>query len=348
MSLVGVAYLKFYKLTGEERYLQAARGIAATLAAHIQPGDDNKSPLPFRVNMKTGEVVDAYTAAMVSPVMLFDEMLRLGESGDGKYLAARDHLWQWILDHPVKNNKWSGYYEDVVPSISNLNQQIPMETARFMLRRPEMDPDYKRHVPELLAWVKDRFGKTKHHGATSIKEQDTCFLEMCSHTARYASVNAKWYGLTQDPAYREEARAAFALSVYSVYSKYSKDQCAINYVGITYTNPWFVDSYFDFLCHLQDGIRELPDMAPADADHVIGSDSIIRKINYQAGRIAYTTFEPQGGEILRLSFKPGSITGDAKELAAGAWTYGDYQGASGVLRIHRDAARSIVISANSK
>ncbi|MEI6674764.1 MAG: hypothetical protein WCO57_06265 [Verrucomicrobiota bacterium] len=344
MSLAGVAYLKFYKLTGEEKYLQAARGIATTLAAHVQPGDENKSPLPFRVNMKTGKVVDGYSAAMISPVVLFDEMLHLGESGEGKYLTARDALWKWLLDYPVKNHKWSGYYEDMVTNVTNMNQQSPMETARFMLRHPELDPDYKRHVPELLAWVKDRFGKTKHHGATSIKEQDICFLEMCSHTARYASVNAKWYDLTQDPAYREEARAAFALSIYSVYSKHSKDQSAINYVGITYTCPWFVDSYFDFLCHIQDGMTELPDMAPADADHVIGSDSIINKIKYQPGRIAYTTFEPKGSECLRLTFKPAFITADGKELAAEAWTYGDYNGVSGVLRIHRSDARSVVIS----
>ncbi|MGA2617726.1 MAG: hypothetical protein ABSF26_08960 [Thermoguttaceae bacterium] len=65
-----------------------------------------------------------------------------------------------------------------------------METARFMLRRPEMDPRYKRPVLALLAWVKDRFGKTSRYAATSIREQDCCANEMSSHTARYASVSA--------------------------------------------------------------------------------------------------------------------------------------------------------------
>ena len=34
---------------------------------------------------------------------------------------------------------------------------------------------------------------------------------------------------------------------------------------------------------------------------------------------------------------------DGKALPAEQWTYGDYRGVPGVLRIHREAARSIVI-----
>ncbi len=224
---VGAAYIKFYKLTGEKKYLQAARGIGKTIASHVVDGDAQISPLPFRVNLKDGKVLDAYTAHMVSAVLLFDEMIRLGESGEGVYQAKRDLLWKWVLKYPVQNNEWSGYYEDVPKASTNKNQQSPMETARFMLRHPEMDPDYKRHVPALLAWVKDRFGKTKRYGATSIREQDCCANEMSSHTARYASVTAKWFGVAQDPRDREEARASFALATYSAYSKYSREGVAV-------------------------------------------------------------------------------------------------------------------------
>ena len=344
MGLVGVAYLKFYKFAGDEKYLKAARDIAATIVAHLGTGSETNSPLPFRVNLKTGEVMDPYTSDMLAPVLLFDELIQLGEPGQGKYQAARDRLWNWLLSYPVNNNRWSGYYEDMANNFNNINQQTPMETARFMMRHPEMDPDYKRHVPDLLAFVKNRFGKTKRHGATSIKEQDICFQEMSSHTARYASIAAKWFALTKDPEYREEARAAFALATYSCCNRYSKDQAAVNYVGVGYAPPWFTDSYFDYLCHIQDGMAELPDMAPADADHIIGTDSVIRKVKYQPGRIEYTTFEPRGNEILRITFKPKTITTDGRELASEAWTYGDYHGVSGVLRIRRDAARTIVIS----
>jgi Glycosyl hydrolase family 76 len=258
IAMVGVAYIKFYKLTGEEKYLQAARGIAQTLASHVTAGDATNSPLPFRVNLKDGKVLDAYTASTVAAVLFFDEMIRLGELGNGLYQAKRDIIWKWVLAYPLTTHEWTGYYEDVGSTTRSLNQQCPMETARFMLRRPEFDPDYRWHVPGLLAWVKDSFGQTRRFGATSIREQTCCFFEMSSHTARYASIAAKWFGVTRDPRDREEARASFALATYSASSKYSHQDDSVNYVGIGYVNPWFIDSYFDYLSHILEGMAELP------------------------------------------------------------------------------------------
>jgi len=343
ICLVGVAYIKFYKLTGEEKYLNAARGIAETIIRQVRQGDAERSPLPFRVNLKNGTVTDAYTANMVAPVLFLDELIRLGEPGQPEYQANRDLIWQWILEYPLRNNAWTGFYEDV--GVISLNQHSPMETARFMLQHPEMDPDYRQHVPVLLAWVKNRFGQTGRYGATSVREQDCCFKEMSSHTARYASIVAQWFAVTQDPKDREDARASFALATYSACSQFSQDDRAVNYVGIGYVNPWFTDSYFDYLAHILDGMAALPEMAPTDADHILGSDSIIRKVTYQPGRIEYTTFEPHGNEILRITFIPQTVTADGKPLAATEWTCVEYRGVPGILRIHRESAREITVRA---
>jgi len=48
-----------YKMTGNRRYLDAARRIAETLAARVQPGDADNSPWPFRVHAVTNEVHSA-------------------------------------------------------------------------------------------------------------------------------------------------------------------------------------------------------------------------------------------------------------------------------------------------
>jgi hypothetical protein len=363
MCGVGVAYIKFYKLTGEAKYLEAARGIAKTISSHVTSGDAKTSPLPFRINLKDGRVHDPYTSHMVAAAVLFDELARLGEAEKGVYQANRDLLWKWVLTYPVKNNDWTGYYEDVgspvntelwgknyAPigqNVKNKNQQSPMETARFMLRHPEMSPDYRQQVPALLAWVKETFGKTKRHGATSIREQDACNSEMGSHTSRYASIAAMWFAVSDDPKDREEARAAFSLATYSAYSKYSKDHNGVNYTGISvkYLHPWFVDSYFDYVTHFLEGMAELPEMAPADADHIIGSDSIVKKVTYRPGRIEYATFEPCGNEILRITFQPRSVLANGKELPPKDWMYGEYRGVSGVLRIHRESTGNIAILA---
>jgi hypothetical protein len=260
MCMVGAAYLKYDELTGGRTYEKAALDIAEAVSRHIKPGDATHSPLPFRVILRTGDVLDPYTANMVMPVIFFDRLIERGYDTDGRYAAVRDKLWAWIIKYPVANNEWIGYYEDTYLDDGNLNQQIPLETARYMLRNQARVPEYKTYVPEILKWVKNNFGLTKHYGATSIREQIKCFFEMSSHTARYASVAAAWYAESGDTAWREEARASAALATYSALGNIEQNGYPINYVGIGFVNPWFSDSYFDYIPHLLDTLAALHEL----------------------------------------------------------------------------------------
>ncbi|MBN1895822.1 hypothetical protein JW906_15145, partial [bacterium] len=49
----GSELVNLYKMTGEQKYLDAAVKIANTLASHTKPGDGERSPLPFKVHAKT-------------------------------------------------------------------------------------------------------------------------------------------------------------------------------------------------------------------------------------------------------------------------------------------------------
>jgi hypothetical protein len=340
MALVGSACINFYQFTGEQKYLDAAIGIANTLAQKVRPGDATHSPLPFRVNVGDGSVIAAYTSDMFAPVRLFGELMALGQTGGGTYQKAQKSVWDWVMNYPIKTNKWSNFYEDVGDLPDNLGQTVPMETARYILEHPAMDPNYKRDVPALLNWVKTRFGlPTVRYGAPSIREQDCCFFEMSNHTNRYAAVLAQWFGILTDAndagaaAAREEARACFALSTYSAYNQYSTKGNAINYVGIGYANPWFVDCYFDYICHFLDGMKEMPELAPSDSDHILYSSSVVQSVSYKAGDISYRTFDHGGREMLRLTFTPSQVLADGKPLDRSQWTFGDYRGVSGVLMI---------------
>jgi hypothetical protein len=345
MCMVGTGYLKFFKFSGEKKYLNAALDIAAVIDQHIEPGDEEHSPLPFRVNLQTGAVLDSYCSNMIAPIVFFDELISLGYHGKNNcYVKHRELIWSWILNFPMKNNKWSGYYEDVPSNQSNMNQQNPMEAARYLLEHPEIDPDSQQHVSNLIGWVKQRFGQTRRYSATSIKEQDSWFKEISSHTARSASIMAKWFGVTGDSNDYEEARASFALATYTTCNKFSKPDEAINYTGLEHESPWFSDSYFDFLSHFFDGMAELPEMAPQDQDHIISSSSIISNVNYSPQRIEYHTFEPDGSEILKISFDP-QVFGDGKPLSPSQWSYGDYRNVPGVLRISRIGIKTVTITA---
>ena len=344
ICMVAIGYIEYSNFTGKTEYFARAEEMTKLILEQIKPGDENKSPLPFRVNLKTGEVLDPYCSNMILVIRLFDlisknELCTLDKE---QIAEKRELLWNWIITYPMQNYKWSGYYEDVVSNYDNLNQQNPMETARYILKHPEIDPDYKEHIPALIAWVENRFGQTKRYGATSIREQDGCFQEMSSHTARYASIVAKWFGVCLDEKVREEARATFALATYSAYNKYSENHMSINYTGLEYVEPWFSDSYWDYLPHILDGISELPEMLPKDEDHIFYITTPLVKVSYKPGNVSYEAFEENGMERIKLCFTP-QVFADGKPLDKKYWSFGTFRGVDNILIINRSGIKNIEI-----
>ncbi len=344
ISMCALGYLTFYKITGDTYYRSKGFDVCRTLLKHITNGNKNNSPLPFRVNLKTGEVLASYTSNMITVVNLLDVLIELNDGTFQKniLLQKRNEVMEWIIRYPLTNYYWSGYFEDVKSDSKNFNQQNPMETARYILLHKELDPNYRNNIPKLLHWVKNRYGKTQHYGATSIREQDSFLLQMSSHTARYASVVTLWSEITQNEEDREEARAAFALSSYSAYNKNSKTNRAINYVGIEYKKPWFSDSYWDYLSHFFDGMSVIPEMLPQNENHLFSTTSVISNIRYFEDHIQYQTFNAHGQEKLKLLFNP-LVYADGKPLAKSQWEYKKYRGVSGVLIINRKNTKNILI-----
>src|ERR1043165_653443 len=106
----GWQLVTLYKMTGEQRYEDAAQKIAATLASHIMPmGDSELSPLPFRVNAITGGYPDNVyyrtTTNWTWAIMLFDHF---------GYRAESDSLLHYLITVPARDLKfWGPFYEDV-------------------------------------------------------------------------------------------------------------------------------------------------------------------------------------------------------------------------------------------
>ena len=350
-AMVACAYVDYAKFTREKRFIGLAEGIARTLLAHVKDGNENESPLPFRVNLRTGETIEteghkeAYTSNMIMVVKMIDALLSVDTSLDRKYLEDRKtQVMGWILRCPMKTNLWTCYFEDVKEEYrpDNVNQFSPLETARYLLDHPESDSLYKEHARQLIYFVKYRFGFTRRYGATSIGEQDACIGEMGSHTARYASVVSKWFALTEDKKAREEARASFALSTYSAYNEHSKGDAAVNYTGIGFLNPWFSDSYFDYMSHFLEGFGQLPELLPEDVSHLFYSSSMITGMDYGPDGISYEAYDGDGTERLKLTFVP-EVYADGKPLPSDQWTFGKWQGTANILSIHRKGVKSIEV-----
>jgi hypothetical protein len=319
---LGFGYLKFYELTGDIRYRDAAISCAGALARNIRPGDEKKSPWPFRVYAELGRVREEYTANVIGAIALFDELVRLRMGETSKYEPARAIAWKWLMDVPVRNNVWTGYFEDIpiARDLSNLNQYSPLETARYLLEHPETDPEWRAHVAGLIDFVEQTFGVDKDNGkvkfpgmqfgARTISEQLGYVPKMGSHTSRYASVLARWAAVIGDAAKADEAYRSLNWATY---------MCKPG--GACYDAPdteqgglWFSDGYGDFIRHFLYAMGAQPQWAPEGENHILRSTSVVKKVEYAADRVSYSTFEKSGTEVLRLRFVPRSVAEGASKL----------------------------------
>jgi len=127
----GYAYLRLYEMTGNTKYLRAAIRCADALLKNYKTGDEKNSPWPVRCYARDGKAdggpMGPYSANVIEPIMLFDELIRLRQGDVDSYQRVRDGAWTWLMKYPMQNNVWVGYFEDVKASFGNMNQVIPLE-----------------------------------------------------------------------------------------------------------------------------------------------------------------------------------------------------------------------------
>jgi hypothetical protein len=322
---LGLAYLRFYEFSLEEKYLTAARYCADALAKHVRPGEKSRSPWPFRVDAQTGtKIREDYTSNTVGPIRLLDEMIRLNKGNVAEYKRARDMAFKWLMTYPVQNNIWTQYFEDIYiyPDYrTNLNQYCPLETARYLMEHPECDPDWERHTERIIKWVRNFFAtdsttmaglpeKGIQWGAEVISEQVNDMDKMTSHTARYASIMALWYECTGNEDAKEKAFRSFNWASYGC-----KENGLVKTSLDEGTGYWFSDGYGDYMRHFSRGMASVPEWAPPDENHLLRSSSIVRKIKYGTEKITYTIFDSKARELFKLKDRPKSISAGDKSLS---------------------------------
>jgi hypothetical protein len=344
----GYAYLRLYEMTGKTKYLQAAIRCANALVKNIRTGDELHSPWPVRCYARDGKTgtkpMGPYSANVIEPIMLFDELIRLSEGDVQGYTKTRASAWEWFKKYPLANNVWVGYFEDVSPSMENMNQVIPLEFARYVLLHPDKDPEWREHSHRLIDWVKTtpKWPKYIVHGATVTTEQGNGITFCCnepnqccdSHTARLAAVEALYYAKTGDVTYKEAAYRSFNwVTYFQGLPGRAHAPFAMQW--------WFTDQFSDGPRRLMDAFWAVPEWAPDEESHLVGSSSVVTHVNYGKGSVTYSTFDEQSADVLRLDFTPVSVTGDGKPLTT--FTF-DKQ--THVLRIQHDHAKDIDIQGN--
>jgi hypothetical protein len=321
----------------DKRYLEAAVKIANTLAGHVIQGDENNSPLPFKVNAitgKTGRLINTsgdgkpdqlscFTTNWSGTMELFLYLINLKAGETEKYKKAFSTIIDWMKKYPLKNNKWGPFFEDV-PGWSD-TQINAVTFAQFMMNHSEYFPDWKQDVKKIFDWVYATLGnKTwERFGVIVVNEQTAYRVPGNSHTSREASAELQYAALTGDESLVTNAVRQLYWTTYMV------DNDGKN----CYPNDeiWMTDGYGDYIRHYLRAMAWKPGLAPSDRNVLLSSTSIIQRVDYPllSGNgfqedkakstsklmISYRTFDGNSTETIRLTTKPQKVLVNQKPLA---------------------------------
>lgn len=339
----GAELVTLYKITGNSRYLIAAINIADTLSSHVVPGDGDNSPLPFRVNVNTGEIADSYTSNWTGALRLWDNLIEINQGNITAYNNARSTVSNWLKTYPIMNNKWGPFFEDIgVWSDTEINADT---MAWYILEHPNWDANGLALARNILDWTIATFGDDTWNGVTwsdygvlPIDEQTQYMNPGNSHTARHGSVELIYAQKTGDDSRKDGAIRQLNWATYMV------DENGRNKYPTSDT--WLTDGYGDYVRHYLRAMAAAPELAPSGQNHLLNSSSVVKSVIYTTTQVIYSTFAPKSIETLKLGFVPrtvragGVVLAERSDLDKEGWVY-DSQTA--VLQIRHDRAAEIEI-----
>lgn len=340
-SMVGVSLLELYKVTGSKKYLNSAINIANCLSKNAIQGTELNSPWPMRVMADNGNIIDGVFSANVSfSCRLFDELLRMGQTGNGLYLITRDSVWSWLKKNVIvydDASKWKNFFEDHNGDEDNPLQVNALETVRYLLEKGEnADPEWFSLAGKIINQVQRRWALTSldKEGYVCIAEQQTDLSPYNSHTARYGSILAMYYEAGASIEYKDIAYHSLCYGIYSIenngftstYYKSEKD-------------AWTTDSFGDFLGHYIDAFAAVPEWA-GNGNHLLRSSGTIKQVSYiGTNRILYKTYDDSGIEKLKLKDEPISITINGRLISSYNW-----DDITNILLINRSGGANVDIT----
>jgi hypothetical protein len=304
----GAELLTLFKITDERRYLDAAIGIADTLARNAKPGDAQTSPWPFRVHAETGEVFQSnrgafsYTTNWTGALRLFDGLIEMGKGRVSDYELARTLVEAWLQAYPLNNQRWGPFFEDI--NIYSDTQINAGTLALYILEHPTWIADDLAAVRRILDWTDAAFGNAfwSKYGVRATNEQTAYEVPGNSHTSRQASLELLWAERSADASRKAQAIRNLSWATYMVdddgKNRYYRDDI------------WLTDGYGDYVRHYLRAMAAAPELAPDDQNHLLRTTSVIRGIHYGDETITYEKWDADSHERLKLgAWAPGEVTG---------------------------------------
>ncbi len=295
----GLAILRVYAVTGERKYLDRAVHVADVLLK-LQFASGS---FPYRINARTGEVIEKYTCSMIWYVQFFDLLHEF--THDEKYKQARDRAFAWLLNGPVKDNNWQGFYGDMPAGspFESYDQWTALDAAMYLTDHREDDPTFVGKARNIVQYCIDKLVRYDgfHPGVPSLIEQ-TCYPAILTHhVVRLADAYARLYGASGDERDRRLAQE-IANSVSWLQKSDGKFPHGL----------WFHAQANAYILNFSSIyirlMAEMPETAAADENHLLRHDGQVREVKYEPQRIACRTWWP-GRVLFKLAKAPREVRG---------------------------------------
>ena len=343
----GYELVNLYKITKDTNYLNAVVKIANTLALNVQPGDANSSPFPFKVIAQSGALPSGlggtYTSNFAPTMRLFEDLGKLHKGNTGSYSVANNALRHWVQTYPQQNHNWGCFFEDI--SLNSNTEINAVTMAWYIMDHPTWSATYLQDARAILDWTYNTFKSSAYDtlGVYAIYEQSVDLKEGGSHTSRYASAELYYSSLTGDTSHITQAIRELNWCTYLCDTngqvRFSPQE----------TTVWLTDGYGDYVRHFLRAMAAYPAIAPAYANHLLGTTSIVTDVHYMPQEITYNIFDTISTETLRLTSAPITVKVDGvpispnNTLSAMGWQFTPYATGGGVLKVLHTGGHDIDI-----
>ncbi len=342
---MGLSYTRLYEVTGSRKYLDSVREIADTLTAR-QSGDGS---WPFRVNPKTGEVSQQYTAAIFFNVAFLEKAFSLIHNYN--YKNSQILAWMWMMRNPLRTDNWSGLYEDIPRESNSQVHYSPLQTIRLLLRyRNEVNgKSYLEHAKRLYDYTMDGLSFVDRDMGLLFREQTGYMAATPSSTLNWSMMSGEFYLTTGEERYR-----ATVLEAVRMVDKYG-----LKPDGRAHNTVLSPNSYGDYGCwysltspvvrYLYQDMGCLPEIAPEGETHLLRCSTQVQAISYQKQKLNYRTLS-DSVELIKVARPPIKVLAAGVELKQAAKLNAPscylYNGKSHVLLVrHTNPQISVVFTA---
>jgi len=327
---IGLALIRAYQLTGNERWLAALRPWGDLLAERcdLAPGS---RPWPRYANPQDvpwGAKPDGniMTGGAVWVTGFLEELIALGHTGkDGILIKARDAGRRYLRDELLprwhEDPTWGYNYWDWKSPTSN--QNIVYQTCRYLMHHPESFPNWKKDARNIMAIMLNRTSANPaakggvHAGAWQHPESTSCCGDASGYgPQRTAGLFLEYASLTGSEWAREIGRRMAILASYDIVENgrvidslfTGKPRVAGGWYKIAVLNP--VVFYLRNMGFLS------AELGASRENHIMRSASVVQAVVYGKGEITYTTFDAPSPcvDVLRLAFEPKTVRAGNRTL----------------------------------